>query len=40
MLKKPAPRTAIGQQADGTIILVVIDGRQATWSWGAKMSDL
>ena len=35
-----APRTAIGQKADGTIILVVIDGRQATWSWGAKMSDL
>lgn len=36
-----APRTAIGQKADGTIILVVIDGRQpTTWSWGAKMSDL
>ncbi|SPF56740.1 Exopolysaccharide biosynthesis protein [Candidatus Desulfosporosinus infrequens] len=35
-----APRTAIGQKADGTIILVVIDGRQPTWSWGAKMSDL
>lgn len=35
-----APRTAIGQKADGTIILVIIDGRQATWSWGAKMSDL
>lgn len=35
-----APRTAIGQKADGTIIFVVIDGRQPTWSWGAKMSDL
>jgi exopolysaccharide biosynthesis protein len=34
------PRTAIGQKADGTIILVVIDGRQPTWSWGAKMSDV
>lgn len=34
-----APRTAIGQKADGTIILVVIDGRQLT-SLGAKMSDL
>jgi len=35
-----APRTAIGQKADGTIILVVIDGRLPTWSWGAKMSDV
>jgi len=34
-----APRTAIGQKEDGTIILVVIDGRQLT-SLGAKMSDL
>ncbi|MDR3602755.1 MAG: phosphodiester glycosidase family protein [Desulfosporosinus sp.] len=34
-----APRSAIGQKADGTIILVVIDGRQLT-SLGAKMSDL
>ncbi|MHB8072656.1 phosphodiester glycosidase family protein [Desulfosporosinus fructosivorans] len=34
-----APRTAIGQKADGTIILVVIDGRQLS-SLGAKMSDL
>ena len=34
-----APRTAIGQKADGTIILVVIDGRQLS-SIGAKMSDL
>lgn len=34
-----APRTAIGQKADGMIILVVIDGRQLT-SLGAKMSDL
>jgi exopolysaccharide biosynthesis protein len=35
-----APRSAIGQKEDGTIIFVVIDGRQPTWSWGAKMSDL
>lgn len=35
-----APRTAIGQKADGTIILVVIDGRQPTWSLGAWLSDL
>ncbi|EHQ90423.1 phosphodiester glycosidase family protein [Desulfosporosinus youngiae] len=35
-----APRTAIGQKADGTIIFVVIDGRQPTWSMGAGMSDV
>lgn len=35
-----APRTAIGQKADGTIIFVVIDGRQPTWSLGANLSDL
>ncbi|MHB1653307.1 MAG: phosphodiester glycosidase family protein [Desulfitobacteriaceae bacterium] len=35
-----APRSAIGQKADGTIIFVVIDGRQPTWSVGAWMSDL
>ncbi|NLM22116.1 MAG: phosphodiester glycosidase family protein [Peptococcaceae bacterium] len=34
------PRTGIGQKADGTIIMVVIDGRQPTWSIGAKLSDL
>ncbi len=34
------PRTAIGQTADGTIIFVVIDGRQPTWSMGATMRDL
>lgn len=34
-----APRSAIGQKADGTIIFVVIDGRQLS-SLGAKMSDL
>lgn len=27
-------RPAIGQKADRTIILVVIDGRQPTWSLG------
>lgn len=35
-----APRTGIGQTADGTVIFVVIDGRQPTWSIGATMRDL
>lgn len=35
-----APRTAIGQKADGTVIFIVIDGRQPTRSLGARMSDL
>src|SRR5665648_565615 len=35
-----APRTGIGQMADGTIIFVVIDGRQPTWSIGANLRDL
>lgn len=35
-----APRTGIGQMADGTVIFVVIDGRQSTWSIGATLSDL
>jgi len=35
-----APRTAIGQMADGTVIFVVIDGRQLTWSMGATLRDL
>lgn len=35
-----APRTGIGQTADGTVILVVIDGRQPTWSLGATLRDL
>ncbi|MEG0771264.1 MAG: phosphodiester glycosidase family protein [Clostridia bacterium] len=34
-----APRTAIGQKADGTIILLVIDGRQLS-SLGATIPDL
>lgn len=33
------PRTAIGQRADGAIILIVIDGRQAN-SMGASYADL
>ena len=33
------PRTAIGQRADGAILLLVIDGRQAT-SAGARYQDL
>ncbi|MDA8227697.1 MAG: phosphodiester glycosidase family protein [Desulfitobacterium hafniense] len=35
-----APRTGIGQTADGTIIFVVIDGRQPTWSLGATLRDM
>ena len=35
-----APRTGIGQKADGTIIFVVIDGRQPGWSMGATLRDL
>lgn len=35
-----APRTGIGQRADGTLIFVVIDGRQPTWSWGGTIRDL
>ena len=35
-----APRTGIGQMADGTVIFIVIDGRQPTWSIGATLSDL
>jgi exopolysaccharide biosynthesis protein len=35
-----APRTGIGQTADGSIIFVVIDGRQPTWSIGATISEL
>lgn len=35
-----APRTGIGQRADGTVILVVIDGRQPGWSMGATLRDL
>ncbi len=34
-----APRTAIGQKRDGSIMLVVIDGRQAS-SLGATMMDM
>ena len=34
-----APRTAIGQRADGIVLLLVIDGRQ-TASVGADMNDL
>lgn len=33
------PRTAIGQRADGAVLLLTIDGRQAT-SLGAAMSDM
>ena len=35
-----APRTAIGQRKDGTILLLVIDGRQPGYSIGATLVDV
>lgn len=35
-----APRTAIGQRKDGTILLLVIDGRQPGYSLGATLTDV
>lgn len=35
-----APRTAIGQKADGHILLLVIDGRQPQYSLGATLVDV
>ncbi len=35
-----APRTAIGWQSDGTILLVVVDGRQPQWSIGMTLTEL
>ena len=34
------PRTAIGQCADGTIVFLVIDGRQPLWSTGCTVKDM
>jgi Phosphodiester glycosidase len=34
------PRTGLGVTADGTILLVVIDGRQPRWSIGATLGEL
>ncbi|SUP43174.1 phosphodiester glycosidase family protein [Veillonella criceti] len=34
------PRTAIGQRKDGTVIFVVIDGRQPGYSTGATLRDV
>lgn len=34
------PRTAIGQQANGTILLLEIDGRQPLYSVGATLADI
>lgn len=36
----PAPRTAIGQKKDGTLLLVVIDGRRPGWSSGVTYYQL
>lgn len=35
-----APRTAMGQKADGSILFVVIDGRQPGYSIGASLYDV
>ncbi|WP_139488796.1 phosphodiester glycosidase family protein [Brevibacillus dissolubilis] len=35
-----APRTAVGQTEDGTILFIVIDGRRAGHSLGASMKDM
>jgi len=34
------PRTVIGQRSDGTVLLLVIDGRQPTYSIGATIRDI
>ncbi len=34
------PRTAIGEKADGTVLLVVVDGRQPQWSTGLSLMEL
>jgi len=34
------PRTAIGQRRDGTVLFVVVDGRQIGYSIGATLADL
>ena len=35
-----APRTVIGQKADGTVLFLVIDGRQPVYSIGATIKDI
>ena len=35
-----APRTAIGQRKDGTVVFVVVDGRQPGYSMGVTMKQL
>ncbi len=35
-----APRTAIGQRKDGTVVFVVVDGRQPGYSMGVNMKQL
>ena len=34
------PRTAIGQKADGSIVMVAVDGRRPGWSIGITNCDL
>ena len=34
------PRTAIGQKKDGTVLFLVIDGRQPGYSIGATLRDV
>jgi hypothetical protein len=39
-LRGRQPRTAIGQRADGSIVMVAVDGRQRRWSVGITNWDL
>jgi len=34
------PRTAIGQKKDGTVLFLVVDGRQPGYSLGATLRDV
>lgn len=39
-LSQRAPRTAIGKRADGAVLLLVVDGRQPSWSAGVTLGEL
>lgn len=39
-LEQSAPRTAIGKNQDGYILMVVVDGRQSDWSEGVTLPEL
>lgn len=36
----PHPRTAVGLRQDGTVLLMVVDGRRPAWSNGASLTEL